>query len=79
MERDAEQAALRRGVHRQVERDALHHAIEHTKHASGRLLEHEKVARPEKRHRNRLVETANHRSYGEVGIDDGWRGRLRVD
>jgi hypothetical protein len=69
---DSEQAALGREVDGEIEDGARDHAVHDAPHAPGVLLEHEKVVRPDERHRARRHEPADGRPHTEVRVEDGW-------
>jgi hypothetical protein len=50
MQRDAEQSALGKGIHRKIEHRCLHHAVDDAFNFSGGFLEHQNVIGAEKCH-----------------------------
>ena len=76
MKRDAEQAAFRTEVHRQVERGRPDHAIDDALHAAGGFLGDEEIVLAEKCDADGLRESAHDRTYREIRIDDCGRGCL---
>src|SRR5256885_10767378 len=68
MQRDAEQATLRRRIDREIERHALLRSIHHPFDLARALLEYEEIVRAEERDAGRLGESRHHRSHGKIRI-----------
>ena len=79
VQRDAEQAALRVRVHREVEDGVRHGAVPDPLDLAARLLEHQEVVTADEGHRRRLRQPRHRGADREVGVEHlRWRrGRLR--
>jgi hypothetical protein len=69
MEGDAEQPALRRRVHRQVEHHTAYLAVDHPLDLTAGLLDHDHVVVADESHGDRLIETRYRRAHGQVRVE----------
>jgi hypothetical protein len=70
VQRNAQQAALRTGVDREVEhRGALHDPIHHPLHLAGGLFQDEEVVGAEEGHTGGLIQIFDHGAHAQIRVD----------